>query len=91
MLPITQKRCRMFLEDEHLKGLDNISKDLLKATETVFCVAKPGQQYVILCDASYYSSRFLLMLEDYLEPKDGMKNKHTHLYSTDHNYLMQVN
>ena len=76
-------------DDEHLKNFDNIKKDLLKATETILCLAKPGQQYVILCGSSFYSSGFVLMLGDYLEPESGKKNKH--LYSTDHNYLMQVN
>ena len=48
---------------------------MLKATETTLRLAKPGQQYVILCDAGYYSSGFVLMIEDYLEQKDGNKKK----------------
>ena len=89
---LLRKDVEFILQDEHLQSFDNIKKDLLKATETTLRLAKPGQQYVILCDASYYSSGFVLMIEDYLEQKKTeSKNKHTHLYLTDHSYLMQVN
>ena len=73
MVQITQKRCRLFLQDENLKSFDNIKPDLLKATETTLRLAKPGQQYVILYDASYYSSGFVSMIEDYLEQKHRKK------------------
>ena len=63
------------LQDDYLESFDNLKKDLLKATETTLRLAKPGQQYVILCDASYYSSGFVLMFEDYLEQKDGKKKQ----------------
>ena len=68
---LLRKDVEFILQDEHLESFDNIKKDLLKATETTLRLAKPGQQYVILCDASYYSSGFVLMIEDYLEQKDG--------------------
>ena len=70
---LLRKDVEFILQDEHLKSLDNIMKDLLKATETPLRLAKPGQQYVILCDASCYSSGFVLMIEDYEEQKDGKK------------------
>ena len=70
---LLRKDVKFILQDEHLQSFDNIMKDLLKATETTLRLAKPGQQYVILCDASYYSSGFVLMIEDYLEQKDGRK------------------
>ena len=88
---LLKKDVKFILKDEHLESFDNIRKDLLKATETTLSLAKPGQQYVILCDASYYSSGFVLRIEDYLEQKDKRKNKHRHLYLKDHSYLMQVN
>ena len=72
---LLRKDVEFILQDEHLKSFDNIKKDLLKATETTLRLAKPGQQYVILCDASYYSSGFVLMIEDYLEQKDGKKKQ----------------
>ena len=56
-----------------MKSFETIKKDLLQATKTTLRLAKQGQQYVILCDASYYSSGFVLMIEDYLVEKDGKK------------------
>ena len=61
------------LEDKLLQSFDNIKENLLKATETTLRLAKLGQQYVFLCDASYFSSGFVLVIEDYLEQKDGKK------------------
>ena len=72
---LLRKDVEFILQDEHLKRFDNIKKDFLKATETTLRLAKPGQQYVILCDSSYYSSGFFLMIEDYLEQKDGKKKQ----------------
>ena len=72
---LLRKDREFILQNEHLKSFDNIKKDLLKATETTLRLAKPGQQYVILCDASYYSSGFVLMIKDYLEQKDGKKKQ----------------
>ena len=72
---LLRKDVEFILQIEHLQSFDNIKKDWLKATETTLRLAKPGQQYVIMCDASYYSSGFVLMIEDYLEQKDGKKKQ----------------
>ena len=58
-----------------LQSFDTVKKDLLQATKTTLRLAKPGQQYVILCDVSCYSSGFVLMIEDYLDEKDGKKKQ----------------
>ena len=71
---LLRKEVEFELKDDHLKSFDTIKKDLLQATKTTLRLAKPGQQYVILCDASYYSRGFVLMIEDYLE-KDGKKKQ----------------
>ena len=68
---LLRKDVEFELQDDHLKSFETINKDLLQATKTTLRLAKPGQQYVILCDASYYSSGFVLMIEDYLLEKDG--------------------
>ena len=68
---LLRKDVEFELQDDHLKSFETIKKDLLQATKTTLRLAKPGQQYVILCDASYYSSGFVLMIEDYLVEKDG--------------------
>ena len=62
-------------QDDLMKSFETIKKDLLQATNTTLRLAKPGQQYVILCDASYYSNGFVLMIEDYLVEKDGKKKQ----------------
>ena len=72
---LLRKNVEFILRDEHLQIFDNIKKDLLKATETTLRLVKPGQQYVILCDAGYYSSGFVLMIEDYLEQKDEKRKQ----------------
>ena len=64
---IIRKNVEFIVQDEHLESFGNIKKDLIKATEASLRLAKPGKQYVILCDASYYSTGFVLMNEDYLE------------------------
>ena len=62
-------------DDDHLKSFETIKKDLLQAMKTTLRLAKPGQQYVILCDASYYSSGFVLLTDDYLVEQDGKKKQ----------------
>ena len=56
---LLRKDVDMELQDDHLKNFETIKKDLLHATKTTLRLAKPGQQYVILCDSSYYSSGFV--------------------------------
>ena len=72
---LLRKDVDFILQDEHLKSFDNIKKDLLKATETTLRLAKPRQHYPILCDAWYYSSGFVLTIDDYLEQKDEKKKQ----------------
>ena len=72
---LLRKDVEFLLEDEYLNSFDNIKKDLLKATETTLRLEKPGRQFVILCDASFYSRGFVFMVEDYLEQKDGKKKQ----------------
>ena len=72
---LLRKDVEFELQDDHLKSFETKKKDLLQATETTLRLAKLGQQYVIPCDASYYSSGFVLMIEDNLVEKDGMKKQ----------------
>ena len=47
-------------------------KEKLKTTATqTLRLAKPGLHYVIFCDASYHSSGFVLMIEDYVKNEKG--------------------
>ena len=74
---LLRKDVQFELQDDHLKGFDTIKSDLLQATKTTLRLAKPGQQYVLLCDASYYSCGFDLMIDDYLVEKEA-KTKQTY-------------
>ena len=74
---LLRRNLEFLLQDEHLKSFNNIKQDLLKATETTVLLAKPGQQYVILCDASCYSG-LVVMIQDYLKQKDRKKNSPRH-------------
>ena len=61
---------------EHYKSLEVLKKDLIQATNLTLRLPKLGLQYVILCDASYHGTGFVLMVEDYIKTdnkgdKDG--------------------
>ena len=58
-------------KETHCIALETVKKDLLEATEMTLRLPKPGLQYVLLCDASYYGSGFVLMVEDYVTGKQS--------------------
>ena len=60
---------------EHSEALDVLKTDLRNATNFTLRLAKPGLQYVLLCDASYHGTGFVLMIEDYLLDQQGSENK----------------
>ena len=53
--------------EEHQKSLEVLKHDLIQATDITLRLPKPGLQYVILCDASYHGTGFVLMVEDYVK------------------------
>ena len=55
--------------------MKTLKDDLVKATELTLRLAKPGMQYVLLCDASYYSVSFVLMIEDYVKDQKATDRK----------------
>ena len=60
---------------EHSEALDVLKTDLRNATNSTLRLAKPGLQYVLLCDASYHGTGFVLMIEDYLLDQQGKEKK----------------
>ena len=60
---------------EHNEALDVLKTDLRNATNSTLRLAKPGLQYVLLCDASYHGTGFVLMIEDYLFDQQGKEKK----------------
>ena len=61
---LLKKDRELEITEEHRKSLATIKQDLLRATEITLRLPKPGLQYVILCDASYHGTGFVLMVED---------------------------
>ena len=53
--------------EDHYKNLETLKADLIQATTLTLRLPKPGLQYVILCDASYHGTGFVLMVEDYVK------------------------
>ena len=78
------------LQYDHLRNFDTIKSDLLQAAQTPLRQAKPRQQYVIPCDASYYSSGFVLKIEDYPQVEKSGRKKHMHQFHLVHSYSTQA-
>ena len=54
------------ITSDHHEFLHTLKADLTRATDLTLRLAKPGLQYVILCDASFHGTGFVSMIEDYL-------------------------
>ena len=53
------------ITNDHHESLNTLKADLTRATDITLLLAKPGLQYVILCDASFHGTGFVFMIEDY--------------------------
>ena len=60
---------------DHFDALELLKTDLLNATKSTLRLPKPGLQYVILCDAGFHGTGFVLMVEDYLLDQKGKDKK----------------
>ena len=63
------------ITSDHHESLNTLKADLTRATDLTLRLAKPGLQYVILCDASFHGTGFVLMIEDYLIDQKGKTMK----------------
>ena len=63
------------ITNDHHESLNALKADLTRATDLTLRLAKPGLQYVILCDASFHGTGFVLMIEDYLIDQKGKTKK----------------
>ena len=61
------------ITNHHHESLNTLKADLTRATDLTLCLAKPGLQYVMLCDASFRGTG--LMIEDYLIDEKGKPKK----------------
>ena len=71
------QRKRVYNKNDH-ESFNTLKADLTHATDLTLRLAKPGLQYVILCDACFHGTGFVLMIEDYLNDQKG---KHTKTYA----------
>ena len=63
------------IPSDHHESLKTFKADLTRATNLTLRLAKPGLQYVILCDASFHGIGFALMIEDDLIDQKGKTKK----------------
>ena len=61
---ILRKENVFAITNDHHESYNTSKVDLTRATELTLRLAKPGLQYVILCDASFHGTGFVLMIED---------------------------
>ena len=72
---LLRKQNLFTITNDHHESLNTLKADLTRATDLTFRLAKPGLQYVILCDASFHGTGFVLMIEDYLVDQKGGTKK----------------
>ena len=72
---LLRKDTTFTITNDHHESLETLKSDLSRATNLTLRLAKPGLQYVILCDASYHGTGFVLMIEDYLQDQNGKEKK----------------
>ena len=59
----------------HHKSFNSLKADLTRATDLTLRLAKPGLHYVILYDASFHGTGYVLMIEGYLIDQKGKTKK----------------
>ena len=64
---LLKKNVHHVITEKHEEDSKILKSDVIKATNLTLRLAKPGLQYVLLCDASYYGAGFVLMIEDYIK------------------------
>ena len=71
-----QRKIVLFEITDQIKNAFQRFRNKLEITTTqTLTLAKPGLQYAILCNASYHSSGFVLMIEDYVKNIQGQTVK----------------
>ena len=63
------------ITNDHLELFNTLKADLTRATDLTLRLAKPGLRYVILCDASFHGTGFVLVIQDYLLDQRGKTKK----------------
>ena len=72
---LLRKENAITITNDHHESFNTLKADVTRATDLTLRLAKPGLQYVILCDASFHGTGFMLMIEDYLIDQKGKTKK----------------
>ena len=72
---LLRKENVLAITNDHHESFNTLKADLTRASGSTLRLAKPGLQYVILCDASFHATGFVLMIEDYLIDQEGKTKK----------------
>ena len=78
LLPFYKLLCKenaSTIKNDHHESLNILKADLTRATDLTLRLAKPGLQYVILCDAIFHDTGFVLMIEVYFIDQKGKSKK----------------
>ena len=63
------------ITNDHHKSFNTLNADKTRATDLTLRLAQPGLRYVILCDANFHGTGFVLRIEDYLIDQKGKGKK----------------
>ena len=69
------KKTFFLITNDHHEFFNTLKAELTRATDLTLRLAKQGLQYVIVCDASFHSTGFVLMVEDCLIDQKGKTKK----------------
>ena len=70
-----RRRSAFAITNDHHESFITLKADLTCAEALRLRLAKPGLQYVILCDASFQGTGFVLRIENYLIDQKGKQKK----------------
>ena len=79
------------ITNDHHESFNTLKADLTRAKDLTLRLAQRGLQYVILCDANFHGTGFVLMIEDYLIDQKGKKRILTFQYFLDRDFLQLGN
>ena len=61
------------LTQVHKDATFDVNENLARTAKLSLRIPLPDKQLVIMCDANEHEARYVLLIEEYTEPKDGKK------------------
>ena len=72
---LLRKENVLTITNGHQESFNTLKADLTRALDLTLRLAKPGFGYVILCDASFHGTGFVLFIEELLIDQKGKTKK----------------